>query len=660
MAGTVSFTFPGTGTGEVEATVDNVKTTYASATTVTIPDGKRVLLHGVPAAPSDFRWWLVNGAKKWADFTFTVTAGTTTVQGVFDLRYTIAITNVTAGGGSGNVSLCTGSKTDYVPANTAKSFTMHKNDWYRMTILPTTGSYGQWTVNDSGPSFALSKSGTITDNITFVATFKPATPRTVALSFGGGGSGNIEMTVGGVKTVYLQPANVTINEGTIITIHAAPATGSQLHWWEVNGTTQYGDKTYVVVADIAIKAVFDIRRTISVTSTIVSGGGGALELCLGSPKYPIPAGQPWTMTVWDKAWFRFTPIPATGTTVTFYINGVGPFSSAKSGNANANINVTATFAGAGTPLSATISPVGGTSILGGESFTFSARAVGGLTPYKYQWQINGRNIASATKTSYAVTAAVETSDEGLYQCVVADNNGTGTTVRSDLSELLVNGRPRFEVSCAGTRTVYHNFNPNGYPMSETFFSPTVGYEDPTFQLGMSISGMEIFVDMKFAGPFDAYRTNQADFLLTQTIRDGSVWMYCLPGTDHWYRKDNIDLYYNGSLIAPGGSNHPLPLVSGPAIPVWSIATQSANQSAKVGETVIFSVMSNTPKLALRYQWYVTPAGGTETPITGAVWDYLLLEDAIAADAGSYRCSVTDASGRIVWSAAMALAVTPAS
>jgi hypothetical protein len=75
-----------------------------------------------------------------------------------------------------------------------------------------------------------------------------------------------------------------------------------------------------------------------------------------------------------------------------------------------------------------------TNVNHGATASFTVAATGGITPYKYQWALNGTNLASATNSSLVITNA-QLANAGNYTAAVTDQGGQ--TVTSQAAALTV-------------------------------------------------------------------------------------------------------------------------------------------------------------------------------------------------------------------------------
>jgi hypothetical protein len=83
-------------------------------------------------------------------------------------------------------------------------------------------------------------------------------------------------------------------------------------------------------------------------------------------------------------------------------------------------------------LSASISPLS-TSILVGQSVTFTSAVSGGYTPYTYQWYLNGNPVSGATSSTWTFTPTTG----GIYYVYLKVTDAKGNTAQSDAARITV-------------------------------------------------------------------------------------------------------------------------------------------------------------------------------------------------------------------------------
>jgi len=99
---------------------------------------------------------------------------------------------------------------------------------------------------------------------------------------------------------------------------------------------------------------------------------------------------------------------------------------------NANHTLRAVFLPIPPPLSASVSPLSA-SILVGQSVTFTSAVSGGYMPYSYQWYLNGNPISSATSNAWTFTPVTS----GIYYVHLKVTDAEGNTVQSETARITV-------------------------------------------------------------------------------------------------------------------------------------------------------------------------------------------------------------------------------
>jgi len=273
---------------------------------------------------------------------------------------------------------------------------------------------------------------------------------------------------------------------------------------------------------------------------------------------------------------------------------------------------------AASPPAIQIQPQSQTVVSGG-SVTFSV-TVTGTGPFSYQWTSSGGAITGATGSSYTIPS-VTANNAGAYQVVVT---GAGGTVFSALATLTVSPTPSSPVitSQPPSQSVL-------VAGSVTFTVAAAGVPAPTFQ--WNFNGSPISGATSSSYTINAVTTaNSGSYTVTITNANGSVTS-------------------NGGVLAVQATGAP------------AITAQPQSQSMATGSTVVLSVASSgtvtisssvgsgdqpeavTPAT---YQWYLNGVA-----ISGATNSTLLIQNLSAANAGSYSCVVSNASGSTLSSTA---------
>jgi len=88
------------------------------------------------------------------------------------------------------------------------------------------------------------------------------------------------------------------------------------------------------------------------------------------------------------------------------------------------------------PLSVSISPVASSIILG-ESVAFSSTVVGGITPYSYQWYLDGNPVAGATSAAWTFTPITS----GICYVYLKVTDSASNTAQSETARITVASVP---------------------------------------------------------------------------------------------------------------------------------------------------------------------------------------------------------------------------
>jgi hypothetical protein len=101
-----------------------------------------------------------------------------------------------------------------------------------------------------------------------------------------------------------------------------------------------------------------------------------------------------------------------------------------------NHTLKAVFSPIPPPLSVSISPLS-SSILVGQSVTFTSTVSGGYTPYSYQWYLNGNPVSGATSASWTFTPT----SSGIYYVYLKVTDAKANNVQSDTARITVAAVP---------------------------------------------------------------------------------------------------------------------------------------------------------------------------------------------------------------------------
>jgi hypothetical protein len=88
------------------------------------------------------------------------------------------------------------------------------------------------------------------------------------------------------------------------------------------------------------------------------------------------------------------------------------------------------------PLQVSISPLSA-SILVGQSVTFTSTVSGGVTPYSYQWYLNGNPVSGASMSTWTFSPTAS----GIYYVYLKVTDAKGNTTQSDTAHITVSAVP---------------------------------------------------------------------------------------------------------------------------------------------------------------------------------------------------------------------------
>ena len=223
----------------------------------------------------------------------------------------------------------------------------------------------------------------------------------------------------------------------------------------------------------------------------------------------------------------------------------------------------------------------------GEGHTFSVEIEGGTGTLQYQW-FKGNTPVGSNNPSYTIDP-LATTDSGSYRCVVNDDNGVNT---SDIATLDV--RQRLAITQQPTN---------------------VGvYLGQSVTLSINSSGGigDIEYRWKRGSVTVGFGKN---FLIPEATLATNGQYFCEV-------TDDFDLVRSNTITVT-------------AVPEVSFTTQPQNAYRFVGDSATFTVVAKDGLGTLNYRWL---KDNVELPYTGPI---LFFEKVFLADAGTYRCEVTD-------------------
>ena len=267
------------------------------------------------------------------------------------------------------------------------------------------------------------------------------------------------------------------------------------------------------------------------------------------------------------------------------------------------------------------------SVKAGESAQFSVSAVG--QNLSYQWQYKGPNAtawtdstASGAKTATMKIGSVQGDHDGiLYRCVVTLPSGKKMT--SHYASLTVAGAPAIITQPAGK---------SGKVGSTVKFSVEAVGAGLQYQWQLKKPGTDTWANSGAAGAKTA-------------------------GLSVEVKAGYNNLQYRCVITDAAGKKITSKAATLKVTPV--ITTQPADKSAKIGDTVKFTVAASGA--GLKKQWQYSKDGGKTWVNSGASGNktFTLSFNVTAGfNKLQYRCVITDANGKVVNSNPATLTVTP--
>jgi hypothetical protein len=263
------------------------------------------------------------------------------------------------------------------------------------------------------------------------------------------------ITVNPAPSVSISPASVTLDAGQSqqFTSTVTGGTSPYTYQWYMNGTAVSGatNSSYTFSSSSAGTFLIYVNVTDNlgieagsntVTVTVHSG----LGVSVSPSSVTMDVGQPQTFTSsisggtspYTYQWYLNGSVVtgATGSSWTFTPSSAGSYSvyvkvtdSASSPNAAQSSSASVTVNSA---LSIGISPSSATLNVG-KSQTFTSSVSGGMSPYTYQWYMNGTAVSGATSSTW-----IFMSSPGSYSVYVNITDNAGFRAKSNIASITVN------------------------------------------------------------------------------------------------------------------------------------------------------------------------------------------------------------------------------
>ena len=280
----------------------------------------------------------------------------------------------------------------------------------------------------------LSYNSTITaykqGNFTLIEVIPAATDTTLVNVFGNIPITNeTKATIEILSSEALRPMAIDYNgDGVVDEARHPDVSGVLLLHALYTFSIVWGEETFVVsVESNSTVSNFAFNQPDKEISFNVTGPDGTIGFCNVTIPKALLYGEPWTVlidgalvspTITENATHDCLYFTYTHSTHTIQIIGtwiIGPPSP---------------------PLSASINPLSA-SILVGQSVTFTSTVTGGVTPYTYQWYLNGNLVSGATSDTWTFTPTAS----GIYYVYLKVTDAEGNTTQSETARITVTAVP---------------------------------------------------------------------------------------------------------------------------------------------------------------------------------------------------------------------------
>jgi len=283
-------------------------------------------------------------------------------------------------------------------------------------------------------------------------------------------------------------------------------------------------------------------------------------------------------------------------------------------SAGATINVTT----GQTPPRVTAQPLDIT-VASGQTAVFAA-AADGAAPLSYQWLFNGQRIPGANAPTLALGSA-NAGNAGLYTLEVSN---VEDTVRSQAARLSVTGSSP-PPAVAPTITTA--------PLSQTV---TAG------------GGATLAVVAAGTGPLSYQWLRDGQFVPGATSPVLTLSNLGVADSSNW----NVLVFNAAGSVTSSAATLTVQAGQPPVTQAPAISTQPTGQVLTLGQRAVFAVAASG-SVPLSYLWE-----RDGTALQGATGAVLVIEAVGAADAGSYRVTLSNGAGTVTSSAAGLVVVPP--
>lgn len=392
----------------------------------------------------------------------------------------------------------------------------------------------------------------------------------------------------------------TVPQGDSLTLSASPANGYVFSSWSGDISGSQNPYTFTVNGPITIGVVF---TSSTYPVTISSSNGGTVQYSYGTETGSVSAGDQKTLPIPSGDYLSLYAVASTG-----YVFSDWSGTSSSSGTSysfvvNGAMSETASFT---SNFQATLSQAS-SNIIAGQSVSFSASVSGGVSPYTYDWYVNGNMALSGTQNSYSYTF----STPGTYTLYVTVTDGSGSTVKSNQVTVTVKPPPLQVTISPQSESVQ-----TGESIS---FSSSVSGGEPSYSYAWYLNGNQVSNSNSFDYSFSASGTYNVYLVVKDSYGDSTQ--------------------SSTSTISVSQQ------------PKLEVSISSSSTSGIIGQT--FTIMGDATggTQPYSYQWYLN--GNPVSGATGTSYDLSPLK------AGTYSIylEATDNSGTTATSQTIQISVT---
>jgi len=263
----VSLNISKSGTGDGRVTSDPSGINCGSTCTGSYNQGTSVTLTATPSSGSIFLGW--SGACSGTGNCVFIMDSNKTVTATFNLQAQYSLSVVKAGTGGGAVT----STPAGISCGSDCSEAYNQGTVVTLTAAPLSGStFTGWS--GGGCSGIGICSVTMNANTTVTATFSTSNPTqyTLTVTKSGAGTGTVTSAPAGINCG--SDCSEAFNQGMVVTLTAAPLSGSTFTGWFGGGCSGSGICSVTMNANTTVTAAFSISTPTQYTLTVTKSGAG--------------------------------------------------------------------------------------------------------------------------------------------------------------------------------------------------------------------------------------------------------------------------------------------------------------------------------------------------------------------------------------------------